>query len=345
MRCLTLAQALQQAGAECYFVCRSLAGNLVETIRQHGFQVFQLPSETRSSFDSVSSLAYESWLGTDWASDARETAIFLGEIRPDWLVVDHYALDRRWEIVQREFCRRVFIIDDLADRGHECELLLDQNLGRKMEDYAALVPAACSELMGPEFALIRPDFAQLREDSLQRRSGNPQIIRNLMISMGGIDQPNATEQVLDCLTRCVLPADCRIRIVMGKHAPWLPRVRETAQKMPWRTEVLIEVGDMARLMANSDLAIGAAGGTSWERCCLGVPTLLVVLADNQWPGAKALQSTQAAEMVGEVKDIASQLPLAWEQINMKGALARMSTAAGAITDGLGASRVLHAMGF
>jgi UDP-2,4-diacetamido-2,4,6-trideoxy-beta-L-altropyranose hydrolase len=177
---------------------------------------------------------------------------------------------------------------------------------------------------------------------LQRRQ--QPVLKQLLITMGGVDQPNATGQVLLALQGCALPPDCRIAVVMGPQAPWLEQVRMQAQDMPWPTEVLVNITEMAQRMADSDLAIGAAGSTSWERCCLGLPTLMVALAVNQWPGAKALGAAQAACLIGDVGDIAAQLPLAVAEANHANRLMQMSTFASAVTNGRGVDKVLQALG-
>lgn len=287
--------------------------------------------------------AHTAWLGSTWQTDAQETVAILASLQPDWLVVDHYALDRRWEEALAPHYRQLLVIDDLADRPHRCNLLLDQNLGRQPQDYAALVPAHCQLLIGPQFALLRPEFAALRPYSLQRRQAQP-ALRHLLITMGGVDQPNATGQVLQALKTCALPADCRITVVMGLTAPWLHNVRQLAAQMPWPTEVAVNVNDMAQRMADSDLAIGAAGSTSWERCCLGLPTLMVVLAENQQAGAQALEAAQAARLVGSVSDIATQLPQAVRELTDSKHQMRMSLAASAVTDGQGVAKILQTMG-
>jgi UDP-2,4-diacetamido-2,4,6-trideoxy-beta-L-altropyranose hydrolase len=238
--------------------------------------------------------------------------------------------------------QKLLVIDDLADRPHRCDLLLDQNLGRQPQDYACLVPAQCKSLTGPQYTLLRPEFAALRPYSLQRRQ--LPTFKHLLITMGSVDLPNATGQVLQALKFCALPHDCRVSVVMGLQAPWLQQVREQSQDMPWPTEVLVSITDMAQRMAESDLAIGAAGSTSWERCCLGLPTLMVVLADNQWPGARALQEAQAACLIGAVCDITAQLPLAFRALTQDQRLMHMSTAASTVTDGQGVDKVLQAIG-
>jgi UDP-2,4-diacetamido-2,4,6-trideoxy-beta-L-altropyranose hydrolase len=313
MRCLTLADALRAQGGVCMFICRSHEGHLAGLIHARGYGVAMLPDENlmdaglgaRPGGDRS---LYASWLGTDWETDARQTQVVLAgtPTQADWLVVDHYSLDAKWERAIRPLCQNLMVIDDLADRMHDCEVLLDQNLGRSATDYAGLVPSDCSVLAGPQYALLRPEFASLRAVSLARRT-SPQL-RQVLISMGGVDKDNATGLVLANLREEDLPVNCKIVIVMGPYAPWLEHVRNQAATLPWHSEVMVNVSDMARLMAESDLAIGAAGSTSWERCCLGLPSILVVLAKNQWPGAQALNFCGGAVLLGEINSIPSNLP-------------------------------------
>ena len=162
--------------------------------------------------------------------------------------------------------------------------------------------------------------------------------------MGGVDQCNATGLALRSLNECTLPLGCRISVVMGQTAPWLQSVQELAAQMPWSTEVVVNVSDMAQRMANSDLAIGAAGSTSWERCCLGLPTVMVVLAENQQQGGQALDAANAAQLIGSLSEIATQLPLAIREISDSDCRIRMSRAASAITEGNGVNQILKIIG-
>ena len=358
MRCLTLADALKAQGAQCHFISRAHPGHLMEVIRQRGYMVNSLVAPVQKAQAAIKNSAvtvqesqqnqqhepaHAAWLGNTWQTDAQETAAVLASLQPDWLVVDHYALDQRWEEALAAHYRQLLVIDDLADRPHRCNLLLDQNLGRQPQDYAGLVPTHCQVLTGPHYALLRPEFSALRPYSLQRRQAQS-ALRQLLITMGGVDQPNATGQVLQALKTCALPQACRISVVMGLTAPWLQNVQELAAQMPWPTEVVVNVNDMAQRMADSDLAIGAAGSTSWERCCLGVPTLMAVLAENQQPGAQAMEAAHAARLIGAVSDIATQLPLAVAELIDSERHSRMSLAASAVSDGRGVEKVLSAMG-
>ena len=338
MRCLTLANAMRERGAQSTFICRPHEGHLLDFIKQRGHTAKAL-APADDAFTGPADPIHAKWLGTDWASDAAQTQQALGDQVVDWLVVDQYALDRRWEQSMRAYTRRIMAIDDLADRPHECDLLLDQNLGRQAKDYGGLLSRHTQTLIGPAYALLRPEFAQWREHSLQRRA-QPQL-KNLLITMGGVDQANATGQVLDALTRCELPADLRITVVMGPTAPWLVQVQAQAAAMPRPTQVLVGVSNMAQLMAESDLCIGAAGGSAWERCALGLPALVLILAANQHGGAMALQSHGAALVAADTQQLKSQMSELFTKNTQSAALKKMSQAAAKLAAGNGASQVVE----
>ena len=337
-RCLTLAVEFKARGAECLFISREQPGDAFDLIRKHGFHLHPLPD---IAGEQPTSSDYPSEYGED--SDASQTATYLSGWRPDWLIVDHYALNGRWERRLRSSCRFLMVIDDLANRCHDCDLLLDQTLNRTPDHYAHLVPDRCKLLLGQHYGMLRPEFAQLRPYSLARRHA-PRL-RRVLITMGGTDQPNATGQVLDALKVSKLPKDCTITIIMGAQAPWLEAVKHQAEDMHWSTEVLVDVSNMAKLMADSDLAIGAVGGTAWERCCLGLPTLMVILADNQKTGALALESIGAAKLLGSTESIRDSLPISLNVLlETPQELAIMSQRSSQLTDGLGVQNIFSELG-
>ena len=213
MRCLTLAALLQEAGATCRFICRDHPGNLIELIRTRGFEVQTLARQKTVQDTESAQETYADWLGANWETDAQQTETALGDIIVDWLVVDHYALDTGWEKQLRSTCRGLMVIDDLANRNHDCDLLLDQNLGRVASDYANLVPQNCALLIGPAYALLRPEFSAHRQASLARR--NAANLKRLLITMGGVDKDNATGKILTALMHVELPLDCRITVVVA----------------------------------------------------------------------------------------------------------------------------------
>lgn len=346
MRCLTLADALRERGASCTFVCRPHQGHLLALVAQRGHQALALPELQEGAQPNHNGTAYGHWLGTHWAADAQDTqqtlSAHMDDQPVDWLVVDHYALDACWEEALRPQAQRIMAIDDLADRPHACDLLLDQNLGRMEADYGGLLKGKTTTLLGPQYALLRPEFAALRVQSLARRQANPRL-RRLLITMGGVDKDNATGQVLAALQSCSLPADLRVTVVMGPHAPWLAQVQSQAAQMPWPTEVFVGVDNMAQLMAESDLAIGAAGGTAWERCSLGLPSLVLVLAQNQLLGAVALQVAGAAVAMESQQQITNFFAPQQSANEAKKVLDKLSQAAAAVSDGEGCQRTVTQM--
>lgn len=341
MRCLTLADALKNRGATCHFLCRAHSGHLMDAIQARGYQAHCLPKAASAEVCSDRQApAHAAWLGTDWVSDAHHSREVLEGLAPSWLVVDHYALDARWERHAVPEGAQVLAIDDLADRPHHADVLLDQNLGRDPADYAGLVPAHCRVLAGPRYALLRPEFARWRAASLARRA--TPALGHVLVTMGGVDKDNVTGRIMTMLKECNLPDDCTLSVVMGTNAPWLEAVRGLAETMPWPTEVAVGVQDMARRMAQADLAIGAAGSTSWERCCLGLPTLMVVLADNQLGIARALHCQGAALTLGPSQTLA-EFRHALSHCMTQETLRNMSQRAATMVDGAGVERLCETL--
>lgn len=345
MRCLTLANALKQQGAEVEFTCREHVGNLIERIEQQGFKVYKLTQDTESIYlnTEIHSSKREKlygmqWLGTTQQQDAEQCKSILDEIQPDWLIVDHYAIDQTWQTLLKESCKKLMVIDDLADRQYQCDILLDQTYGRKKEDYLSLVPKKCQMLLGPQYALLRPEFAEWRDYSLKRRA-NPEL-KKLLITMGGVDPDNITDQVLEALKTCDLPKALEIIVVMGETAPNIDAVKTQAKIMPYTTQVKTNVNNMAELMANSDLAIGAAGATTWERCCLGLPTIQIILADNQKEAAINLARRGAILTLKDKFSASLKSTMLGIMVSIK-RLEEVSVCAAKITNGTGCASVVR----
>lgn len=342
MRCLTLADALSAAGHDCHFICRSHRGHLLDVIHGRGYTTTALPAAVQQA--EPMSGSHANWLGVSAEQDAADTAAVLQPMDCDWLVVDHYALDTQWESSMRACCRHVLVIDDLADRAHDCDLLLDQTYSRRPEDYRSLVPATAQLLCGSANALLRPDFAAQREASLARRASQPYPLHRILVSMGGVDADNATAEVLRGLAAIPRADALAVTVIMGGQAPWLGEVRQLSQSLALDVTVLVDVSDMASLMAQADLAIGAAGATAWERCCLGLPSLMAVLADNQRLVAEGLHAAGAVQLLPPVNSLAASLPGLLEVLVADPEqLQQMSRCAAALVDGGGARRVLDTM--
>ena len=302
MRCLTLANALAKKGADVSFICREHEGHLCDLIEERGFVVHCLPAPTdgfRAEVDPI----HAAWLGASWEDDAEQTdtAIRAWGVKPDWLVVDHYALDRRWESALRPLVGSIFVIDDIADRVHDCDLLLDQNLVADMHTrYTGKVPADCSLLLGPEYALLQPIYAELH-DRLPPREGP---IRRVLIAFGGADRDNLTGRALGAflsLNRTEISLD----VVIPSSSPYASEIRDQAAGHA-NIHLHGSLPSLAPLMARADLAIGAAGTTSWERLCLGLPALVVTLAENQRPIADGLHRQGLVRWLGHKDEVTEQ---------------------------------------
>ena len=337
MRCLTLALGLLEKGARVSFLCREHHGNLIDLIRSHGFVVHALPMLSQGDYSEENQLhpAHAIWLGCSWQVDVEHCQAVLNE-PVDWIIIDHYALDYRWENAMRDKCYKMMCIDDLADRVHECDLLLDQNLGRTEDDYLELVSSGAKLLLGPQYALLRHEFADFREASLRGRM-QPQL-RHLLISMGGVDNDNVTAVILNTIDESRLSDLERITVILGPHAPWLDKVRELASEMSASVTLLSSVNNMAQLMAQCDLAIGAGGTTTWERCSLGIPTVLISLAENQRYISREVGKVGAAVLC-DVQDVEQKLENILRVVSEPDCLRRLSWNASQITDGRGMQSV------
>lgn len=292
VRCLTLAGFLTQCGWKCIFLVSDEACDSVPFLADSPYE--KLP----------------------------------GDATPNcaWLVVDHYGLDAQYETASRAWAKQILVIDDLADRPHDCDLLLDQTLGRCTDDYAQLAPRA-RLLLGPDYALLRQQFAAMRQEALGR---DRTMCRRVLISFGGTASSELTALAIKAIGD--LPAD----VITGmKPSDLEPTTNVTLHS---------GVEDMAKLMTGADVAIGAAGTTSWERCCLGLPTLMVVLADNQVKIATELDRVGAAVNLGREEDLTCKTMRKALDAVCASSLKDMSASAANVTDGRGGERIVLEIG-
>lgn len=265
MRCLTLAEQLRLAGAEVAFVSAVLPGAMFDLVRSLGYRCATLPPvDGGDDFQS---------------SDAVLTAAASHELFPegvDWLVVDHYGLDARWEQRLRPHTRKIMVIDDLADRSHDCDLLLDQNFYLDQDRrYQCLLPVHCVTLLGPGFVLLRPEFSVARQH-LRNRDG---MVERLLVFFGSADPGNQTGLVLEAL-RLWNKVDIAVDVVVGAANPRCEEIQSACSAMS-NVRYHCQIANMAELIAEADVGIGSGGSAMWERSYLGLPTITVVIADNQ----------------------------------------------------------------
>lgn len=268
MRCLSLATTLRELGHDVRFVCRQHQGHLAVLLANQDYRVDLLPLGNTDGY-----ALYASWVGASVEQDAQRTLALMDEDY-DWVIVDHYGLDHRWQQIVRSKAKRIFVIDDLANRTHDCDLLLDQNLYHNQNTrYQGLVPASAQLLLGPRYALLRREFSQKRL-GIQPRTG---VVRRVLVFFGGMDADNYTMQAIQALAALSIKID--VDVVIGGQHPY--RVDIEARCTQHGYQCHVQTTQMATLMARADLAIGAGGSASWERCCMGLPALAISVADNQ----------------------------------------------------------------
>lgn len=295
MRCLTLAEGLRNQNSNCTFICRGNNEAILDRIIQNKFKLYVLPVQ---AIADKASLVHDEWLGCAWEIDAEQTNNILKDVQPDWLIVDHYSLDSRWE--KRLSCnyRKLMVIDDIADRQHICDLLLDQNLFLDMSRrYQDKVPNQCVQLLGPEYALLHPIYAKSR--SVVKNRTLP--LKNLLVFFGGVDMGNMTGLTLTALTNMDYPFPS-IDIVISKHSPNFNEIYQRVNEVP-NIQLHSDLPTLSPLMVNADLAIGAGGATSWERLCLGLPSLVITLAENQRKMNQDLHMMGLIRLIGDIDTI------------------------------------------
>jgi UDP-2,4-diacetamido-2,4,6-trideoxy-beta-L-altropyranose hydrolase len=303
MRCLSLADGLKSKGAACFFVCRLHNGSLIDLIEQRGFTVFILestesyvPSDcSASNRDSLLNFQYRYWLGVNQSIDADQTMAAIKGLIIDWLVIDHYAIDSEWEVSLKKHCKKIMVIDDLANRSHVCDLLLDQSwLGLDSDSrYDGLVPKYCQKLLGPKYAIINQDYL-ISRNSASLRNG---VIHRILIFFGGSDPANLTFNVFMAL-KAVLSKNIILDVIVGRNYAHLAEIASEVN-LRKNSYLYTPLPSLVELISRADLMIGAGGSTTWERMCVGLPAVVVSIADNQVPGNLALSKSGLINYVGE----------------------------------------------
>jgi len=338
MRCLALADALRVGGARSCFVSRHLPDSLAGVITAHGHQLVRIGMAAADEV-SRSQGQYSEWLGVGQEEDARDTAAVLARQNCDWLVVDHYALDCAWERKLRVSAQRILAIDDLADRNHDCDVLVDQNFYENADQrYIGKVPDGCQTLLGPQYALLREEFGHARQHARPREGR----VRRILVFLGGADAGNHTSVAIEALEQLDL-GQVAVDVVIGADHPQRATLEASCKENDFTLHV--QTSRMGELMMAADLAIGAGGTASWERCCLGLPTLAICAAENQ----EQLLRDAARAGVLYAPTISPAEPDAMARhvralIENPTLLALISRNGLRLVDARGAQRVLRAMG-
>ncbi len=351
MRCLTLANQLKSEEHRIVFLCKQQQGDVNNIIKESGFEVELL---SKPAFD----ISYEQneslWLGCHFKDDAKECQqkISLLKLKPvDLLIIDHYSLDHKWQNLLMPYCKKIMVIDDLANRKHVCDILLDQTFGRSQSDYGGLTPQYCMKLVGNEYILLRDEFKILRKKSQKRRKlyiteynkkhSNGPVPANIIITMGGSDPENLSQKALLAIEKLTQQTrKITTKVVISSQSKHLGTLALFCQNNTWAS-LIIDSKSMAELMLTADIAIGACGGTAWERCALGLPCLTTVNAENQQVIANNLANKGAIINLGWHQNITiDSISFALKNLqNDIDKYAKMVNACFDVCDGVGARKV------
>lgn len=328
MRCLTLADALREKGGQVSFFIRDREGNRADLVLQRGYDLFLLPRLEKPFEAELGDPDHAPWLGCSQDQDAADVLVQLDQ-SPDWLIIDHYGIDHRWvAALGLSKTTRTLNIDDLDDRDLGCQIVLDQAY---LHDKPRRHPSPIN-LLGPKYALIRPEFSELRETSLARRLANPGLDR-VLVCPGTVDPTQIALMAIEALD--AFP-ELKVDFAIGSACRHLPEIQKACLNQPSWT-LYTDTQDMPSLMAQADLAIGAGGMTTWERCTLGLPTLYAQAADNQGGIVSHLNARGAGHEFEDQSDLRNLLEKARELLR------EWAETTSAICQGRGVSRVLALM--
>lgn len=292
MRCLTLAKQLKKNDIKVTFITRDLYGNMNEFIRSEGFEVFELSSSE--------SITHWEWSTDHWLEDVNETISVIKVMKQsvDMIIVDHYSIDIKWEQQIRSFTKKIMVIDDLANRKHDCDFLLDQNYHLDIDNrYDLLVPNDCLKFLGPNYVLLRDEFLSI--DPMKNDKDG--TIKNIIIFFGGADMTGETVKTINAIEKIIAP-DIVVNVVVGNANPFKQKIKYFCEDKS-NFNYYCQIDFMSKLLLTADLAIGAAGTASWERIYLQVPAIVTIIAENQREITNALATRGAIVSLGSYSDV------------------------------------------
>jgi UDP-2,4-diacetamido-2,4,6-trideoxy-beta-L-altropyranose hydrolase len=300
IRCLTLAKELGSRTNNCQFICRNHDNNLIKKIKKENFSVFVLKNLKKKLNKKK---MYSDWLGVDWNEDANQTINILKNHTVDWLIVDHYSIDHQWEKKVRPYVKNIMVLDDLANRKHDCDILLDQNLIANYKDrYKNLLKEDCVTLLGPKFSLLQNQYKELHKKA-KLRAG---IIKNILVYFGATDQNYLIEMTLSAIVR-LNNKQIKTNVFINSNNYNKKTIKNLKNKFTKNIKFYVDKNSLAMNIFKADIAIGACGTTAWERCCLGLPSLVITVSENQKPIAKELHKRGLIYWLGHYDKITKNL--------------------------------------
>jgi len=271
-RCLNLADALRLKGCQTLFAINNASLDLQKEITKRGHEIVSFGNDFSTITNTLILENIEQQL-----LDAKDCSKLLEKYQPDLLIVDHYNLDYNWERMLKPLTKSILVIDDLANRKHECSFLLDQTPVRTSRDYTNLVEFNTLLLIGPEYTILHPDFAIYRNKKIK----NPVSSKNILVGMGGLDSNNLIPKIVTFLEQKPELAQYEINVVISSMATQIRLLEKIIKSSSLRIHLNIEAQNFVQLLATSEFAICAGGLMSLELACLGVPAIILPLNEIQ----------------------------------------------------------------
>lgn len=334
MRCLVLANALSEEGHSISFICRNHEGDISKSLIKSKFKLNLLDNKNlEPPYDKKNS-----WLGVSQEQDAIQTINHLKDSVCDWLIVDHYCIDKLWEKRLRKYTNKILVIDDLANRTHDCDILVDTNYVKGYKTrYQNILNKSCIELLGPDYCFISEEFKNHKLRS-PKRTGK---VKKVLIYFGGVDQFNLTRKCLEAFSTINLEK-IKLEVVVGAMNKDYENLKSIASK---KKLIILHrsLPTLSKLMSSVDLSIGAGGVTTWERMFLGLPSIIIAIADNQIAGAEELSKNKFVTYLGFHSELSSKnlRDSIYKKIEQHNNLLKESHAGQILVDGNGISRILQ----
>ena len=320
MRCFALAEIIKNMNFNVYFISKEIKGNIIKNIENNGYKVFTLDSK------AIKSPKHR------WKIDAAKTTKIIQRFKNEknLLLVDNYELSKMWETSLKPVVDKIIVIDDFSNRSHNCNLFIDQNLHTKNKESNKKNPKNCKKLLGPKYALLRKEFVEGRR-TVKRRSGK---INRVLILFGGSDEKNQTLKVI----KKIVNEKINVDVIVGEPNKNKTKIKKICSRMENFTYYQ-QPKNIAKIMKKADLAIGAGGIITWERCCLGLPSIVSIVSKNQEDATNAVSKKGCLINLGRVEQLTSEDYLnAIRNLNSR-KLIRMHKKCLELVDGKGTERV------
>jgi len=289
-RCLAIAEELKNSFTKIIFLTKKSTGDLIDVIEKNGFEVKILDTQTKQLIEDKYDFNNEIKIITTLLTPYKSNLNFL--------LIDHYGIDINYESPLRKIFKKIFVIDDLANRKHDCDLLIDQNYYKDINKrYLGLVPKNSITLLGPKYVILRSEFHNSQKVKYQKNN----LPKKIFVSYGGSDPTNESKKVLDAI--CSLKnRQFDVTVIAGIHNQNFEKLKKQFAKMK-NIKIFLRVDNFSELLSNSELCFGAGGTTTWERLYLGIPSIVTIISPDQKESVEFLSSLGHIINLGLAKDV------------------------------------------